>query len=212
LVRALIACALTATAVLGSAVLVGSGHRTVREVSGPDQTAAAVTPRGVAEPAHLSATYVAPQSSTYVALGRLQIARLSVDAFVAQVGWDRDTMAVPNDPSVLGWFGPSARLDDLAGTSLVAGHVSDASDRPGPLASLVRARVGDVVVWRPRSGGVARFRVVAIQRFPRTTGIPPSLFRVDGPHMLRLVTCTNRKAGPTGIHYTDNIVVSAVRE
>lgn len=134
-----------------------------------------------------------------------------MDAPVVAVGWDRDTMAVPNDPGTLGWFEPSARLDDLAGTTLIAGHVSDASDLPGPLASLVRARVGDVIAWRATSGRPVRFRVTSVQLFPRKTGIPPSLFRVDGPHALRLVTCSNRTVGPAGIHYSDNIVVSAVR-
>lgn len=121
-------------------------------------------------------------------------------------------MAVPNDPGTLGWFEPSARLDDLAGTSLVAGHVSDASDRLGPFGALVRARRGDIVEWRHSAGRVVRFRVVAIQRFPRIRGLPPSLFRVEGPHTLQLVTCTGRVAGPSGVHYADNLVVSAVQE
>lgn len=168
-------------------------------------------PPRVAPAAHLDSTYVAPPG-TSTGLGRVRIARLGVDAPVATVGWDGDTMAVPNDPGTLGWFEPSARPDDLAGASLVAGHVSDASDSPGPLAALVRARLGDVVEWRGSAGSVVRFRVISTQRFPRAAGLPASLFRVDGPHTLRLVTCAHRVTGPSGTHYTDNLVVSAVQE
>lgn len=197
---------------LGTAAFVGTGDRSVSATRNSARVIAPVMPTGVAKPAHLEVAYVAPSAPTSVELGRLQIARLGLDAPVVPVGWDRDTMAVPNDPSVLGWFEPSARLEDLAGTSLIAGHVSDASDRPRPLASLARARVGDRIVWRGRSSGLVRFRVISIQRFARARGLTPSLFRVEGPQTVRLVTCTNRTVGPTGIHYTDNLVVSAVRE
>ena len=183
-----------------------------REIASQGPRAATLAvPSRVAKPLHLLATYVAPPQRRTSTVGRLAIARLRIDAAVVPVGWDADTMAVPNDPSTLGWFEPSARLDDLAGTSLIAGHVSDASERPGALASLEKVRAGDVVEWRPRGGGVLRFRVVAIERFPRTDGLPTSLFRVDGPHMLRLVTCTKRVEGPGSAHYADNLVVSAVR-
>jgi hypothetical protein len=143
-------------------------------------------------------------------LGQLRIARLGLAAPIVEVGWDGDTMAVPTDPGQLGWFSPSARLDDLAGVSLIAGHVSDSLDRPGPLRLLDHARVGDVVIWQGR-GGLSRFRVTSIQRFPRSRGLPAALFHADGPHILRIVTCANRVAGPSGVHYTDNLVVSAVQ-
>lgn len=210
MVRGLIACLLTSAAVIGSAAWVATSDRPARQVTSARAAASLVSPARVAKPAHLATTYVAPPGLTAVALGRLRVARLGVDASVPPVGWDGEAMAVPNDPDRLGWFEPSARLDDLAGVSLIAGHVSDASDRPGPLASLVRARLGDVVEWRGSRGGIARFRVVSIQRFLRAAGLPTSLFRVDGPHTLRLVTCSGRVNGPSGIHYTDNLVVSAV--
>jgi hypothetical protein len=127
------------------------------------------------------------------------------------VGWDGDTLAVPNDPRTVGWFTPSAHREDLIGTSLVAGHVADTDGRPGALAPLVGARVGDVVVWRDALGRALRFRVVSIRRFPRAGGLPLSLLRPDGPHTLQLVTCTHRIPRGEGFHYTDNLVVSAVQ-
>jgi len=121
-------------------------------------------------------------------------------------------MSVPDDPAVLGWFSPSARVDDLAGVSLIAGHVSDSFDRAGPLAGLIKVRVGDTIEWRGLDSKTARFRVTAVERYPRVIGLPTSLFKVDGPHTLRLVTCATRTPGSTGVHYVDNLVVSAVAQ
>lgn len=209
LLRASVALVLTCAAVLGSAVWVGTGdpRMPVRTVV-PAQPFDPV-PRRVAPATHLESPYVAPGGPIPAALGRLRLARLGIDAPVVPVGWDGDTMAVPNDPGTLGWFQPSARLDDLAGASLIAGHVSDASDRLGPLGRLIRARRGDVLEWRERAR-ISRFRITAIRQFPRLRGLPASLFRVDGPHTLVLVTCTRRVVGPSGIHYADNLVVTAV--
>lgn len=212
MLRGLVACALAGTAVVGTAAVVERDEGGHRAASSGLRAASQETPPRVASPVHLDAAYVAPATSSGPTVGRLQLARLGIDAAVVSVGWDRDTMAVPNDPSTLGWFTPSARLDDLAGSSLVAGHVSDAAGRPGALEPLVKARVGDIIAWTSSDGRVRRFRVSTIKRIPRAAGLPASLFRVDGPHVLRLVTCTNRVSGPSGVHYTDNLVVSALAE
>ncbi|HWU33359.1 MAG TPA: class F sortase [Marmoricola sp.] len=172
--------------------------------------AAATEPTAVASPRYLNRTYVAPADHKREVVGHLSLPRLKIRRPVLRVGWDRDAMSVPEDPDVLGWFSPSAHLDDLAGVSLIAGHVSDSGDRPGPLARLVQVRIGDVIEWEGLNAQIARFRVTALDRYPRATGLPPSLFKVDGPHTLRLVTCATRAAGPTGVHYSDNLVVSAV--
>jgi hypothetical protein len=40
--------------------------------------------------------------------------------------------------------------------------------------------------------------------------VPGTVFRTDGPHLLHLVTCTNRRStGGGGFHYADNLVVTA---
>jgi hypothetical protein len=174
--------------------------------------ATAAQPTKVASPRYLEQSYAAPDEPATAALGRLSIRRLRISAPVVGVGWDREAMSVPNDPHTLGWFTPTAHLDDLAGVSLVAGHVSDSADRPGTLARLGETHIGDVIQWQGSDGGVRTFRVVKIDRYPRATGLPPALFRVDGPHTLRLVTCATREVGQGGFHYTDNLVVSAVSE
>lgn len=174
------------------------------------RVAVATQPTAVASPRYLVTTYLAPAGQKGHLVGHLSIPRLKIRQPILSVSWDRDAMSVPEDPGVLGWFSPSAHLEDLAGVSLIAGHVSDSHDRPGPLARLVQVRIGDVVEWKGSNAQIARFRVTAIDRYPRARGLPPSLFKVDGPHTLRLVTCATRTAGSLGIHYADNLVVSAV--
>lgn len=210
---------LTAILLVGVACLVIAVGRPAadHQAATPPSWSAAVprtidpaVPKAVAKPRFLTTQYQAPSGSRTPLLGRLRAAWLPKDVEVAAVGWDGDAMAVPNDVSIAGWLRDSVPLTDLAGASLVAGHVADPRDRPGALSDLERARVGDIVEWIPESGQHLRFRVISISRYPRAQGLPPSLFRVDGPHLLRLVTCGSRQVSQGRIHYTDNVIVSAI--
>ena len=51
----------------------------------------------------------------------------------------------------------------------------------------------------------------SVRRYSRRTGLPADLFRTDGPRVLHLVTCARRVRRGGGFHYTDNLVVTAVR-
>lgn len=210
------ACAMTAVA-LGIPVVHAPGGKVPAAPTGGGTSSAvegvlALQPSQIAQPRYLITRYAASAPRQGSEMGRLKMRRLGIDVRVVSVGWDREAIAVPDDPHTLGWFAPSAHLNDLAGVSLIVGHVSDRADYPGPLARLSNARLGDRIRWQRGDGHRVRFRVVAIGRYPRATGLPPSLFRVDGLHTLRLVTCTNRQTSPSGVHYADNLVVSAVAE
>ncbi|MFA6576734.1 MAG: class F sortase, partial [Nocardioides sp.] len=142
--------------------------------------------------------------------GVLSIDRVGIRAFVDTVGLDRGTMAVPNDPRRLGWLATTSAAGELLGGSVVSGHVSDRHDRPGALWRLRHTRVGDVVRWTTPDGEAHRFVVRRVARYPRSRGVPGHLFRTDGPHLLHLVTCTNRRrTSGGGFHYADNLVVTA---
>ncbi|GAC1382769.1 MAG: hypothetical protein NVSMB48_14370 [Marmoricola sp.] len=209
LAAATVICLVAGGVVLVTGVVTGREGPTNRRVEVPDRPRMVRDePGGVAKPVHLASSYTAPPRRRARSAGELRLARLGIAARVVAVGWDGTAMAVPDDPATLGWFEPSAALSDRAGVSLIAGHVSDRHDRAGPLARLVEVRVGDVIAWQSGTT-TARFIVVRIGRYPRTAGLPTSLFRVDGPHVLRLVTCTDRKSGILGFHYADNLVVSA---
>lgn len=142
--------------------------------------------------------------------GTLRIAGLRLTAPVEEVGVHQGVMAIPGSPAVLGWLRRSARPDDVVGSSVIAGHVSDRQDRPGALAVLGGVRRGDPVTWAGPDGRAYRFAVTSVSRHPRSRRLPSSVFRTDGPHLLRIVTCANRVRMPGGgFHYTDNLVVTA---
>ncbi len=189
---------------------------TTRSSDGADDTdAAADRPTTRATPRYLDRRYVAPEPAGQSdLLGRstvgaqLRIPSVGIRAGVSTVGLDGATMAVPNDTQQLGWLAGTASVEDVIGASVISGHVSDASDRPGALWRLREVGVGDVVRWS-EGGTTRRFVVSDVAQFPRTTGVPARYFRTTGPHVLHLVTCTDKQATTTGFHYADNLVVTA---
>ena len=70
-------------------------------------------------------------------------------------------------------------------------------------------RVGDDVRWTDPSGEAHHFVVRRMQRFSRAEGVPSRLLRTTGPHVLHLVTCTNRQRTSGGFRYADNLDVTA---
>ncbi|GAB4003521.1 sortase domain-containing protein [Nocardioides ultimimeridianus] len=174
---------------------------------------AAVTPRTVGVPAH---PYVDTGGSRRAARG------LRTTGTAAGVRIPGSSSVVPLSPmafraatltppsvDVGGWWTGGARLDALAGTTIVAGHVSDDHDRLGPFARLRRTRVGAVVAttW---AGITSRWRVVAVRSYDRRR-LPRSLFSQHLARRLVLITCTDEVTGPGGaFHYRRNLVVTAV--
>ncbi|MBO9523019.1 MAG: class F sortase [Nocardioidaceae bacterium] len=145
--------------------------------------------------------------------GLLRIRAAGIRARVEEVGMRGEEMVVPDAPDRIGWLRRSARAGDVIGSSVIAGHVSDDADRPGPFAGLDGVRPGARVEWRDADGRSRWFRVTAVAAYPRSTGLPASVFRTDGPHLLRLVTCTRRiDLRNGGFHYADNLVVTAREE
>ncbi len=190
---------------------------------GPDQltvsTAAAsppVAPPHAVEPAlhaaprFLHRTYRAPRALVRPgAGGSLLIPSLGVRAPVDAVGLDGTTMAIPDDPHRVGWLRTTASATDLVGSSVLSGHVSDVRDVPGALSRLGDVHPGAVIVWTI-AGEAHQFVVTGLARYPRSRGVPASVFRTDGAHVLNLVTCADRVSTPGGgFHYTANLVVTA---
>ncbi len=218
----MLVCCVVAGAVVG--VIAGEfKHRHQRLVLGPDRLSvsahsampaaaglAALEPLARAVPHFLRSNYRAPSALVRTgAGGTLRIPSLGILAPVDAVGLDGTTMAIPDDPHRVGWLTTTAGAADLAGSSVLSGHVSDEHDVPGALSRLRDLHPGALVVWT--AGGRAhRFVVTALTRYPRTRGVPASVFRTDGAHVLNLVTCTDRvvTAGG-GFHYTSNLVVTA---
>ncbi len=169
--------------------------------------------RGTAseDPRYLYRRYRAP--AELVRRGRgsvLRIPSAQITAPVDRVGLDGTVMAIPNSPSRLGWLDRSAAPQDVVGSSVISGHVSDRRDRPGAFSRLSRVRVGDRIEWRV-GGRSHRFRVAGRASYPRRGGVPAGVFATDGSRALRLITCVGRRRTPGGgFHYARNLVVTAV--
>ena len=168
-----------------------------------------VVPTARAVPRFLTTRYRAPADLvSRSAGGSLSLPRVGISAPVHPVGLDRGTMAIPTDPRRVGWLDRSAAVGDEVGSSVISGHVSSRTDRPGALWRLRDVRVGDRVRWTS-AGRTETFEVRRVHRYPRRTGLPADLFRTDGARVLHLVTCARRVRRGGRFHYTDNLVVTA---
>jgi hypothetical protein len=138
---------------------------------------------------------------------RLVATAAGVDAPVIPVGVDPDRgLAVPTDPSVVGWWRDGAQPGSLAGSVVLAGHVDTRADGPGALFRLVSLRPRDeVVVGTP--AGTVDYVVEAVRRYPKA-GLPAEAFATTGRPRLVLITCGGAFDGRTR-HYSDNVVVYA---
>ncbi|MEJ7832028.1 MAG: class F sortase [Nocardioides sp.] len=162
------------------------------------------------QPDYLLRRYRAPADLVSRQAGSaLRIPSLGVSAPVDAVGLDGSVMAIPNAPSRVGWLSGSADAAAVMGSSVISGHVSDRQDRPGAFSGLGRIQVGARIEWADR-GRTHAFRVTHLATYPRRVGVPADVFRGDGGHVLRLVTCTDRRQSGGGFHYASNLVVTAV--
>jgi hypothetical protein len=129
---------------------------------------------------------------------------------VQQSGLRSDgTLAIPDDPSVVGWWTGGALIGERFGSTVIAGHVDSRRFGIGVFAELWQVRPGAVV--EVRNGALhVRYRVVSRTEVPqarmtRETGA----FRQDVNHRLVLITC----GGPfdhVRHRYRDNIVLIAL--
>jgi hypothetical protein len=116
-------------------------------------------------------------------------------------------LALPDRPTVVGWWAAGAVPGDPAGTAVIAGHIDSAADGAGPLRRLLDLRLGDVIQVTDAAGGRHAFALTSRTTY-RKRDLPPDLFQQDGPARLALITCGgafDRRSGS----YADNVVVLA---
>jgi hypothetical protein len=121
-------------------------------------------------------------------------------------------LSVPDDVHVAGWWSAGARIGDPFGSMVLVGHVDEAQQGIGEMASLLRARPGDQVLVAG-SGLRRTYRVTAVRRLLKaelaTTVVAGSrVFDQRVPGRLVLVTCSG-PFDPVSRHYRDNQVVVA---
>lgn len=143
-----------------------------------------------------------PGSRVVVPAGR-------IDAGLVPVTFRGSTLPAPAHPRRAGAWTGSVALSSLVGTTVLAGHVSDARDRPGAFHGLRRSRVGQRITTTDTAGAVRHWRVVRVGSVDRRH-LPRTLFRQGIARRLVLITCTDRVSRPDGrFHYRRNLVVQA---
>lgn len=139
----------------------------------------------------------------------INIASIGVHAPIYGVGESGATMNIPSNVHELGWLTKSAQFNDVIGTQIVAGHVSDNSDHPGALYNLHNIKIGALI--KVTHNGVTHTYKVA-QKFtnPRTKDVPISISSTTGAAKLVIVTCADKVTYAGGyFHYEDNLFVVA---
>ena len=141
---------------------------------------------------------------------RLRIGALDLDAAVAPVGIDAKTgdFAVPPSVDRVGWYRFGPGFAATAGSIVIAGHVDSADQGEGAFFRLGRLARDDKITLSDPSGATREFRVVARERYAKSSIPLDRYFARDGSVRLTLITCGGPFDARTR-HYRDNVVVTA---
>ncbi len=186
-------------------------EETVVATAGPTATATTPGPAGPdpsAGPAARSAT--ADSGSADPAPVEVVADRVGLRMPVVPVGVASDgQMALPPDPSRLGWyrFGPGPTAS--RGSAVLAGHVDSKQYGVGPLVKLRKVRPGDEIRVRVTGDTVLRYRTTDVVSVAKKSLPELGVFDRDGRKLLRVVTCGGAYDRDRG-GYQDNVVVTAV--
>jgi sortase (surface protein transpeptidase) len=141
---------------------------------------------------------------------RLEIPSVGISMPVQATGVAVDgQMELPADPEVMGWYRFGPLPGDSTGSAVLGGHVDSIEYGVGPLARLAAVQPGAEVVVTGADGQPTRYQVRSVERIYKAALPVESLFAVEGPHQLAVVTCGGRFLG-NGQGYEDNVVVIAV--
>ncbi|GGV80131.1 class F sortase [Streptomyces massasporeus] len=134
--------------------------------------------------------------------------RVGLDARISPVGVTaRGDMAVPDDPSVAGWYRHGPAPGSARGSAVLVGHVDTDTGALGEFLALYDVRRGDRIEVRRAGDEPVTYRVVSRLTVPKEA-LPPSTFRRSGPPALTLITCAPPYVPEQG-GYASNLVVTA---
>lgn len=189
---------------LGGAGGVGSAPTTTRPTS-TNVAGTAAVPAGPRVQ-----TPVTPLTGDQLAIPALGVTAAVITEHI-QTSTSGSELVIPGDVSQVGWWDGSAPLTATTGSVLIAGHIDNRDQGPGALHDLYQAQAGDLI-YLTRGGVSSRWKVVALQIFPKDAAHPDWFAGATGPRELHLVTC----GGPllteaNGSHtYADNVAVTAI--
>ena len=139
---------------------------------------------------------------------RLTAPTVGLDLPIRPVGVARDRqMALPADPTVLGWYRYGPAPGAGRGSVVLAGHVDSRRFGLGPLVRLRDMEVGDRIQVTRDDGTRRAYLVRSLRRYDRQA-LPAEIFSRTGAERLRLVTCGGAFLPERG-GYQENLVVTA---
>ena len=140
---------------------------------------------------------------------RLLIPAIGVSAPVLPTGVQAGgSLAIPPDPSDVGWWAGGGFPGEPAGAVVLVGHIDSAVRGPGALLRLQDVRPGTAITVLA-SGQPYRYRVVALRAYAKASLPAAAVFGQQVTPRLVVVSCGGPFDASTG-HYLDNIVAYAV--
>jgi sortase (surface protein transpeptidase) len=119
-------------------------------------------------------------------------------------------MEIPDAFDRAGWYRYGAAPGAAAGTAVIAGHIDTTSDR-APFSQLKTLAAGTLLRVGRQDAPTLNYRVVSVELMAKDTFAGDSVFRLTGPHELKVVTCGGRWLDER-MDYSDNVIVTAVLE
>jgi Sortase domain len=150
-----------------------------------------------------------PEVTTVRVPDRLLIPAIGVSAPVVPTGVQAGgSLAIPPDPSHIGWWAGGGFPGEPTGAVVLVGHINSAALGPGALLRLQDVRPGAEITVEA-SGQDYRYRVVALRAYEKTSLPVAAVFGQQVAPRLVIVSCGGPFDASTG-HYLDNIVAYAV--
>jgi hypothetical protein len=173
----------------------------------PAATRAPVLPTAVPlRQASLSAVAPADPAPRFLTVAGTTINMEIVEVSVTPGG----AMEIPEAFDEAGWYRHGPAPGAAAGTAVVAAHVDTTSDL-APFSQLKSLSAGTRITVGREGAPPLRFRVVSVGLLAKDKFDGAALFRRDGPHQLKLVTCGGRWLDEK-LDYSDNVIVTAALE
>jgi sortase (surface protein transpeptidase) len=137
---------------------------------------------------------------------RLLVPSINVSAAVEPVGMDsQGRMGVPSQASNVAWFNQGSAPGDV-GDAVIAGHL-DWTNGPAVFWYLGRVHKGDAITVVRADGSSVKFVADSSTTVPYDSSTD-SLFTIDGPPSLTLITCAGAWDRQRGT-YLQRLVVHA---
>ena len=114
---------------------------------------------------------------------------------------------IPENVQHVGVYAYAGGLDGRSGDVVIFGHVNMRGQGVGYLGDADHLRPGSIVVTRGAKTPQA-WEVTSVRSYPKSKGLPQSIFRATGTRQLTLITCGGKLNTRTHSYY-DNIVVTA---